>query len=112
MNDRLPSGLEAKALMRAAESMGGMAMTLAKGDPDRGDHLVLLLDRGTAVSLLTREIGPDGQRHWRALLDEDAEARAFDEAIARRRRVDPDCWVIEVDGVDPARYRAEILEIS
>jgi hypothetical protein len=112
VNDRLPSGLEAKALMRAAESMGGMAMTLARGDADRGDHLVLLLDRGVPHDLLTREIAPDGQPHWRSLVDPDSPSGAFDEAIARRRRIDPDCWVIEIDGVDPARYRAEILEIS
>ena len=98
--------------MRAAESMGGMAMTLAKGDPDRGDHLLLILERGQPADLLTREIAADGSRCWRSLVGDDARSDAFDEAIRRRRRVDPDCWVIEIDGVDPDRYRAEILEIS
>ncbi|MEN3972576.1 DUF1491 family protein [Sphingomicrobium sp. XHP0235] len=113
MSDTLPAELEVRALMRAAEATGGSAMLLSKGDRDRGDIFLLLCERGVTKALVGREYTAAGQRRWRILASADPDRPgAVDETIAKRRAIDPDLWVVELDLADPTRYAAEILEIS
>ena len=113
MNDTLPAELEVRALMRAAEATGGSAMLLSKGDRDRGDIFLLLCQRGVTTALAGREYTAAGERRWRIMASEHSDRPgAVDEAIAKRRAIDPDLWVVELDLADPAFYTAEILEIS
>ena len=91
---RLAAGLLVSALIRRIEEVGGSAMVLARGDATSGAMLVQLAERGVAGALLERRLGMDGYE-WAATGPDDPGARA--EYVARRRRSDPDLWVVELD---------------
>jgi hypothetical protein len=101
---RLPAGLEASAIRRSAEAIGGHAAVLHRGDPDRGAILLLLTERGEAKFLVERLPGADGAYRWLALVAKDAS-----ETIDKRRSFDPDLWVIEVDVADAERFIVDSL---
>ena len=104
---RLPTGLLVSALMKRVNDAGGFAVVRAKGDADAGAVLVLATDRGD-TRILERGFGPDG----RIVLIESRPADS-DEGIEdywrRRRRRDPDLWVVELDSPDSERFIAETI---
>ena len=69
-------------------------MVLAKGDATAGTILIQIADRGAPGDLLERSLGAEGYA-WRPTGPADPAER--DDYIARRRRNDPDLWVIELD---------------
>ena len=91
---RLAAGLLVSALIRRIEAEGGSAMVLAKGDATSGAMLVQLAERGVAGALLERRLGIDGYE-WAATGPADAGERR--DYVARRRRNDPDLWIVELD---------------
>ncbi|MCJ7421165.1 DUF1491 family protein [Sphingomicrobium astaxanthinifaciens] len=113
MSDRLPAGLEARALMRAAEAAGGMAMVLHRGDAERGSLLLLLLERGRPRFCLGRELSRSGTYEWADIgptdLGDPLDLQAF---IAKRRGFDPDLWVLELDLPDAERFRHDAISLS
>jgi hypothetical protein len=94
MDARPAAGFLVSALIRRVEAEGGNSMVLAKGDATAGAILILLADRGVATALLERSLGVEGYA-WRSTGPADPAER--DDYIARRRRGDPDLWVVEVD---------------
>ena len=107
--DRLPAHLEVASLLRLAESLGGFATVLAKGERDAGTILIAILCRGGPAQLYERMPGLDGSRKFVATKAEDPENPAeFSDYLARRRRQDPDIWVLEVD-IDAAERFTAIL---
>ncbi|GAA0736689.1 hypothetical protein GCM10009106_23190 [Sphingomonas japonica] len=85
-------------------------MVLARGDSEGGMILVLAGDRGGNLRFLERGMSRDGT----AVLAQCGPDRIVDDAAAteywqRRRRVDPDLWVIEVDVADAERFVAETI---
>jgi hypothetical protein len=94
MSARLATSVLAGALMRKAQGEGGFAAVLAKGDETAGSILLLLTERGGPPTVLERLLRPDGTYAWDSAKQSSAEADAF---VARRRRFDPDLWVIELD---------------
>jgi len=112
MNDRLPAHLEASAIIRLAESLGGFGTVLAKGERDAGTILLVTLCRGKDGLLFERMPQLDGSRSFIASKREDPEnPQEFSEYLARRRRQDQDMWLIEVDVVDPERFVARLGEL-
>jgi len=112
MNDRLPAHLEASAIIRLAESLGGFGTVLAKGERDAGTILLVTLYRGKDGLLFERMPQLDGSRSFIASKREDPEnPQEFSEYLARRRRQDQDMWLIEVDVVDPERFVARLGEL-
>jgi hypothetical protein len=108
---RLPAHLEAAAIVRLAESQGGYATVLAKGERDAGTILLVMQYRGGAATLYERMPGLDGSRSFVAAKREDHENRQeFSEYCARRRSQDPDIWLIEVDIADPERFIAQFAD--
>jgi hypothetical protein len=106
---RLPAQLEASAILRLAESQGGFATVLARGERDAGTILLVTTCRGKAARLYERMPSLDGSRSFVATKQEDAEnPQDFSEYLARRRRQDSDIWLIEVDIDDPERFVAQI----
>ena len=80
---------------------------LAKGDPTAGSILVILLERGANPRLFERQ--PDGDYAWREGGSQSLENPAqVPEFIARRRRFDPDLWMIELDIPSVERFAAEM----
>jgi hypothetical protein len=102
--ERLPAHLEVAAIMRRAEVEGGFAMVLRKGDPDRGTLTLVLQQKGVIRGILERELGPGFTYEW---IFKPAGSESMSELVARRERLDPDFWLIELDVADPERFIAE-----
>ena len=107
MEARLASSVLVGALLRRAESEGGFGAVLSKGDPTAGAIAVVMMERGGEQRLFERILQADGSYRW-------DEAAAGSEAIggfiARRRRFDPDLWVIELDVPSTERFVAVMNE--
>ncbi|WP_324073269.1 MAG: DUF1491 family protein [Erythrobacter sp.] len=109
MRDRLPARLEVSAILRLAESQGGFATVLAKGERDAGTILLVTVYRDEPSRLYERMPALDGSRSFVATKAENPENPAdFSEYLARRRRQDPDIWLIEVDIANSERFVAQI----
>lgn len=98
MEARLATSVLATGLIRRAESHGGFGAVLAKGDPTAGSLLVILNEKGRNQRILERILQPDGRYLWQSTgsqsTENEEELRAF---LERRRRFDPDIWLIELD---------------
>jgi hypothetical protein len=95
MAARLAAGMLVSALIRRAEELGGNGAVLAKGDATAGALLIQLAERGVPGPLLERRLDPEGAYRWSPTGPDDQDQRG--DYIARRRRGDPDLWVIELD---------------
>jgi hypothetical protein len=113
MSERLPAHLEVGAILRLAESQGGFAAVLARGERDAGTILLVTTCRGKASTLYERMPALDGSRSFVATKSEDPEnPQDFFDYLARRRRQDADIWQIEVDIADPERFIAQIAALT
>lgn len=109
MEARLTASVLATSLMRRAESQGGFATVLAKGDPTAGSILVILNERGGNQRILERLLQADGRYSWQQIASEQPDnIGEFDQLLARRRRVDPDLWLIELNVPSAERFAAEM----
>jgi hypothetical protein len=109
MDARLQSSVMVSALKRRAESEGGFAAVLAKGDADAGAILVILAERGRKLRILERALQPDGLYSWRDVASQVIEKEEqIDELLGRRRKYDPDLWIIELDVASAERFAAEM----
>lgn len=107
---RLTSAMLAGALIRRTQAAGGFAMVLVKGDPISGVILVQALEKGREIGLFERISDYAGGYRLTACGPvADSEPGAVTAYIERRRRSDPDLWVIELDIVDAERFAAETI---
>ncbi len=105
---RLKSRFLVDLLLRRTEAAGGFATVLAKGDDTSGIILVQCSERGEAGPLLERRFSVDGHYIWEAVGPTDAkdgESRANYQE--RRRKADPDLWLVELDIADAPQLVAE-----
>ena len=112
MEPRLASSVLATALLRRAQAEGGFGTVLAKGDATAGAIAVVLAERGANPRFLERVLQPDGRYAWqetRLNMESDGELQML---IERRRRFDPDLWVLELDIVSAERFAAEMNSIG
>lgn len=110
MSARLTSQVLVSLLLRRAEAEGGFGAVLAKGDPTAGAVLVVVAERGVRTLLLERLLQPDGNYAWQdngRAREDDGE---FSALLARRRRTDPDLWLLELDVADAGAFAAAINE--
>ena len=94
--------------MRRAESEGGFAILIRRGDPDRGAITLLVREKGRIAAVLERQLDAHFAYHWRNISAD----RPFDEASWRdffesKPKFDPDFWAIELDIADAQRFVAE-----
>jgi hypothetical protein len=109
VDERLPAHLEAAAIIRLAESQGGFATVLAKGERDAGVILLVTIFRDRPSCLYERMPQVDGHRPFVLSREQDTEnAYDFSTYLERRRRQDPDSWLIEVDVADSERFIASL----
>ena len=106
MAARLAAGMLVSALIRRTEAAGGSAMVLARGDASAGALLIQLAYRGESGALLERMLDRTGGYVWTATGPADPLDRA--DYLARRRRSDPDLWVVELDVADGAALVADV----
>jgi hypothetical protein len=91
---RLPSRLLVDLLLRSANAAGGFATVIARGDDHGGALLIQCRDRDAPGPLIERQF----DANWQAVGPaEEAAAAERDAYVARRRRADPDLWLIELD---------------
>ena len=113
MDDRLPASLEAASLVRRAEVEGGFGMILARGDPDRGALILLIMHRGAHIACLERGLMQNGAYAWQTVGPAGgASAESVRQWTQRRRSFDPDLWLIELDVALPERFIAETTAIG
>jgi hypothetical protein len=112
MSARLATSVLVGGLVRKAETQGGFAAVIAKGDPTAGSLIVVLLERGAVKLILERILQPDGDYKWLSVasqttedINKNADVPAF---VASRRRFDPDLWVLELDIPSAERFAAEM----
>lgn len=109
MEGRLPAHLEVSGLIRMIEAAGGFASVLAKGEKDAGTVLILTMYRGEGAALFERMPQLDGSRPFiAAKRQNDENPHEISEYLERRKRQDPDLWVIEADIADPERFIATL----
>lgn len=108
-DQRLPAHLEVAAIIRLAEGQGGFATVLARGERDAGTILLLTMHRGNSVTLFERMPQLDGTRRFIRVKQENLENKQeFSDYLDRRKRQDPDIWLVEVDVAD-AQHFVELL---
>ena len=108
MDERLPARLEATALLRQAEALGGFGAVVKRGDPDRGVLVLLISRRGEHQACLERTLTPGGDYRWQAVGPKAGEnAATLADWSQKRVRFDEDLWLIELDIPDPERFIAE-----
>ena len=94
--------------MRRVQGDGGFATLLHRGDPDRGTISLLIAERGQTLSLVERRMAADFAYRWTEVPTSVAlEGSGWREWVEKASRIDPDCWLIELDVPDAQRFIAE-----
>lgn len=107
---RLTSAMLVGALRRRVNQAGGFATILVKGDDISGVILVQALEKGCFVGLFERVPNLEGRYALMRCGPAPQEgAEALDQYIARRRRSDPDLWMVELDIPNAERFAAETI---
>jgi len=107
---RLTSAMLVGALRRRVNAAGGFATILVKGDEISGVILVQTLEKGRESGLFERVsnfAGGYALMRCGPSLEEGPDALA--DYVARRRRSDPDLWIIELDIPEAERFAAETI---
>jgi len=105
---RLKSRFLVDLLMRRTEAAGGFAAVLGKGDDTSGVILVQCSDRGEPGPLLERRFSLDGTYVWESVgPDDPKDGESRENYRERRRKADPDLWIVELDIADAPRLVAE-----
>lgn len=112
MTPRLAPSLLVNALLRRATQEGGFGAVIAKGDATAGAILILLAERGRRLILLERLLQADGAYAWDRPLSGGQNDDELDKFIGRRRRIDPDCWIVELDIPSAERFADEIRALE
>lgn len=109
MTTRLPAHLEISSILRLVQTHGGFGTVLAKGEKDAGTIVLVTMFRGEGATLYERMPQLDGSRAFVVTRTQDSEKpEEFTEYLERRRRQDPDTWIVELDIEDAQRF-VEIL---
>jgi hypothetical protein len=113
MRPRLASSILVNALIRHAESLGGFGAVVARGDATAGSILLILAERGEKIGTMERVLESGGDYVWQISKAQDIENKQeIDDLVQRRRRFDPDLWVVELDIPSPERFAAEMTSFN
>lgn len=107
---RLTSAMLVGALRRRVAAAGGFATVLAKGDEISGVILVQTLEKGQETGLFERVPNFAGGYALMRCGPSPAEgSESLSHYVTRRRRADPDLWLIELDVPEAERFAAETI---
>jgi hypothetical protein len=110
---RLTSRFLVDLLVRTTQSAGGFATILAMGDEQSGTILIQCRDRNGPGSVLERRFSLDGTPSWEEIRPTAANGGAVaDDYFARRRKSDPDLWIVELDIADAPRLVADWAQLT
>ena len=105
---RLASSVLVGAMIRHAEGQGGFAAVLAKGDSTAGAISVILREKGANPRFLERLLQPDGTYSWRESGQVFENTQLLNSFLDRRKKYDPDLWILELDIASAERFAAEM----
>ena len=114
---RLTSRFQIDTLLRRTQAAGGFATILTVGDAQSGSILIQCRDGNIEGDLLERRYGPTGAYIWESVgptapNDSADGISARDSYLERRRKSDPDLWVIELDIADATQFIADWAAIN
>jgi hypothetical protein len=110
---RVTSAVLATSLIRQAQSIGGAAAVLSKGDAAAGSILISILEKGQFSAIWERILTLESGYKWAKVGSQDIENnRQIEDYLSRRRAQDPDLWVIELDVPDAERFTADMASGS
>lgn len=102
---RIKTDIWVGALRRRVEAAGGFATVIARGEPDSGAVLLLLRESSGTITALSRVNMGDGKVSWQPIFENWEERDpAAQEALEKRRKFDPDLWIVELDIENPGRF--------
>lgn len=108
MTARLASKVLVSALIRTAESAGGFAAVVRRGDPDAGAVLIQTLEKGRISGLWERMPSDPDTRKWQRVGPQDTDSiEEMLAYVARRIDRDHDLWLVELDIANAERFVAE-----
>jgi hypothetical protein len=108
--ERLKTGLWARAILRTVSGSGRSAMVLRRGDEDAGGILVVLVAAPDRLCVLSQTRAIDGSPAWlRATGAQAVDQATADAYVARQVARDPDLWVLEFDAPDLAPPFAAVV---
>ena len=113
MRPRLASKILVNALIRRAESLGGFGVVVARGDPTAGSIVLILTERGQKIGTMERVLEASGEYIWKLNQEQNTENKQeIDNFVQRRRKFDPDLWILELDIPSPERFAAEMTPFN
>jgi hypothetical protein len=112
MAARLSASVMVSALLRLAQSEGGFGAVIAKGDPTAGAIAVILAEKGRKACFLERLLQPDGGYAWEESRQAIENEEDFKKFLTRRRNVDRDLWILELDIASAERFAAEMNRVG
>jgi hypothetical protein len=105
MPREIPTHLWVSALLRRAGLGGAFATIVHKGDEERGDVVVKVATERGRARLYVQAFNPEGPTEFERL---GAEAESeVDDLISRRRKLDRDLWVIEIEDREGRNFLVE-----
>lgn len=112
MDRSLPVNVWVSALLRRAALGGAFATVLHHGDDQRGDVLVKVALPERRAKLYGPAFSPEGPAEFEELKPEGhapagSEEAAVDAMIERRKRYDPDLWVVEIEDREGRHFLVE-----
>jgi hypothetical protein len=109
---RLATHMLVASLIRRTQSAGDFAAVLHKGDKTAGNILIIGLEKGANPRLFERYPMLSGGLMWERVSAQSIDKSGdMTEYLARRRKNDPDLWVVELDVAFPERL-AELLDMK
>ena len=105
MPREIPTHLWVSALLRRAGIGGAFATIVHKGDEERVDVVVKVTSERGKARLFAPAFNPEGPTEFERLAVE-TEAEA-DELVAKRRKMDRDLWVIEIEDREGRHFLVE-----
>ncbi len=94
--------------MRGVQGEGGFASILHRGDPDRGAISLLVVERGNPQAVLERRMAADFTYRWTKVpVSVALGGSGWLDWVDNMSRIDPDCWLVELDVADAERFIAE-----
>lgn len=94
---RIAPAVLVSAVRRLVEGMDGFATLLACGNAEAGAILLVVEEIGGETRVLERLLQPDGQYRWgESLSVATSNEAALAEFLGKRRRFDPDLWILEL----------------
>lgn len=113
MSGRLPARTLVSALVRRVNQSGGFASILAHGEDMGGMILVQTLEKGRFSGFFERMTDLDGKASLvRCGPAMESDSLTITDYLDRRRKSDPDLWVVELDIADGERFAAETIAMS